>query len=145
MNPGRFGHIWHTITTEWTVEFAYCVSGNQFNVSKYWVTIITLTLCIFIAHQILTVSVFFYPYIIYPSLRITAKEGLKKYIKKDTQLKCSKTISLRFCLADFTWRLLWRSFNCLRWQRLSDENYHSNEINTSLPPKLKSADNVHDR
>ena len=49
------------------------------------------------------------------------------------------------CLADFTWRLLWRSFNCLRWQRLSDENYHCNEINTCLPPKLKSADNVDDR
>ena len=28
---------------------------------------------------------------------------------------------------------------------MSDENYHSNEINTCLPPKLKSADNVYDR
>ena len=28
---------------------------------------------------------------------------------------------------------------------MSDENYHSNEINTCLPLKLKSADNVHDR
>ena len=27
---------------------------------------------------------------------------------------------------------------------LSDENYPSNEINTSFPPKLKSADNVYD-
>ena len=27
---------------------------------------------------------------------------------------------------------------------VSDENYYSNEINTCLPPKLKSADNVHD-
>ena len=28
---------------------------------------------------------------------------------------------------------------------LSDENYHSNEINTCLSPKLKSAENVYDR
>ena len=30
-------------------------------------------------------------------------------------------------------------------ERLSDENYHSNELNTCLSPKLKSADNVYDR
>ena len=28
---------------------------------------------------------------------------------------------------------------------MSDENYHSNELNTCLPLKLKSADKVHDR
>ena len=28
---------------------------------------------------------------------------------------------------------------------LSDEIYYSNEINTCLPPKRKSADNVYDR
>ena len=30
------------------LNFAYCVSGNLFNVPKYWVTIITLTLCYFL-------------------------------------------------------------------------------------------------
>ena len=78
-----------------------------------------------------------------------AKEGLKN---KQTS-KQRKTVNKRLenhkleslCLADSTWRLLWRSFNCLRWQRLSEENYHSNEINTCLPPKLKSADSVYDR
>ena len=57
---------------------------------------------------------------------------MKKTKKKTTK---NKSINERLenhqleslCLADFTWRLLWRSFNCLRWQRLSDENYHSNE------------------
>ena len=37
------------------------------------------------------------------------------------------------------------SGNSLRWQRLSDENYHSNELYTCLPPRLKSADNVYCR
>ena len=37
------------------------------------------------------------------------------------------------------------SGNSLRWQKLPAENYHSNEINSCLRPKLKSADNVHDR
>ena len=34
--------------------------------------------------------------------------------------------------------------NSLRWQRLSDENYHYNKLNTCLPPKLKSTVKVCD-
>ena len=70
------------------------------------------------------------------------KKNENKYINK--RLENLKLESL--CLADFTGRLLKDTWgNSLWWQRLSDENYHSNEISTCLPPKLKSDDNVYDR
>ena len=72
------------------------------------------------------------------------KKRKKKYINK--RLENLKLESL--CLADFTGRLLKDTWgNSVWWQRLSDENYHyhSNEIRTCLPPKLKSDDNVYDR
>ena len=37
-----------TVTQAKPLKFAYCMSKNWFNVPKYWVPIITLTLCNFI-------------------------------------------------------------------------------------------------
>ena len=57
-----------------------------------------------------------------------------------------KTISLRICALQILLEDYFKdpSGNSLRLRRLSDENYHSNEINTCLPPKWKFADNVCD-
>ena len=62
-------------------------------------------------------------------------------------IKGAKIISLRVCALQVLYEDYYEdpSGNSLRWQRLSDENYHSYEINTCLPPRLKPADNVYCR
>ena len=52
---------------------------------------------------------------------------------------------MRVCVLQIANYLEDPSGNSLRWQRLSDENYHSNEIKTCFPPKLKSFDNVYNK
>ena len=52
---------------------------------------------------------------------------------------------MRVCVLQIENYLEDPSGNTLRWQRLSDENDHSNEIKTCFPPKLKSFDNVYNR
>ena len=76
----------------------------------------------------------------YAKIIITAIEGWKSEKKKK---KGSKTISSRVCVLLILINFKNPSRHSLRWQRLYD-NYHSYEINTCLPPKLKSADNVYD-
>ena len=72
--------------------------------------------------------------------------GKKKPKKNKNIDEGSKTISLRICVLQILLEdyLKDPSGNSLRLQRLSDENYYSNEINTCLPPKWKFADNVYD-
>ena len=67
---------------------------------------------------------------------------------KNSQLKGLKTISLRVCVMQILVEDCLEDPSTLfddRGCHLSDENYPSNEINTCLSPKLKSAENVYDR
>ena len=58
-----------------------------------------------------------------------------------------KTISLTVCVLQILYKDYFEdpSGNSLRRQRLFDENYHCNEMNICLPPRIKSADNVYCR
>ena len=60
--------------------------------------------------------------------------------------KKTKIVSLRICVLQILLEDYYKdlSGNSLQWQRLTDENFHSNEINTCLPPKWKFADNAYD-
>ena len=63
--------------------------------------------------------------------------------KRKKKIKGSKTTSLRVCVLQILLEDYFKdpSGNSL----FSDKGSHSNEINTCLLPKLKSADNVDDR
>ena len=65
---------------------------------------------------------------------------MKKTKKK---IKGSKTISLRVCVLQILLEDYFK--DPLGNSLFNDKGSHSNEINTCLPPKLKSADNVDDR
>ena len=65
--------------------------------------------------------------------------------EKINKWKAQKPEAWEFASCRFLIYYEYPSRNSLWWQAMSDENYHSNEINTCLPPKLKSADIVYDR
>ena len=62
-------------------------------------------------------------------------------------MKWRRAISFRFCVLQILLQDCFEdpSGTSLWLQKLSTENYHSNEINSCFPPRLKSANNVHDR